>query len=135
MPDKLSFSKTFNALENAINVTQRRNNVIAGNISNADTPDYRAKDIDFKTALTQSLKSNHQINLVRTNPGHIGQRMSAGKNVESFEENGEWNGYNWVNLDREMTKLTQNNLIYRASVETLLRKIAILKEVIREGGR
>ena len=55
--------------------------------------------------------------------------------IETFEEKGEWNGYNWVNIDKEMTKLTENNLIYREAVETLLRKIALIKEVIKEGGR
>ena len=55
--------------------------------------------------------------------------------VEPFEEQGQWNGYNWVNIDKEMTKLIENNLMYRTTVETFLRKIAILKEVIREGGR
>jgi flagellar basal body rod protein FlgB len=40
-----------------------------------------------------------------------------------------------VNIDREMTKLTENDLMYRTATEALLRKITLLKEVIREGGR
>jgi len=54
---------------------------------------------------------------------------------EIFEEEGVWNGYNWVNVDRVVTKMTENNLIYRTATEALLRKIALMKEVIREGGR
>jgi len=38
-------------------------------------------------------------------------------------------------IDRQMVKLMENNLSYRTAVELLLRKIAILKEVIREGGQ
>lgn len=134
MPEKLSFKKTFHALENALNITQRRHNVIASNISNLDTPNYKAKDIDFKTALTQALESDHQMNLVRTDPGHIDLNRNSAPGAEPFTEEGEWNGFNWVDIDREMLKLTENNLIYRTTTETLLRKIAILKEVIR-GGR
>jgi flagellar basal body rod protein FlgB len=55
--------------------------------------------------------------------------------IEPYEEQGEWNGYNWANIDSEMTKLTENNLVYRTAVEALLRKMSLLKEVIREGGR
>ena len=42
---------------------------------------------------------------------------------------------NWINIDKEMTKLVENNLRYRSAAEILLRKINLLKEVIKEGGR
>ncbi len=135
MPDKLSFGKTFLALERVINIAQQRHTHIASNISNLDTPNYRAKDIDFKTALAKALESGHGANLVRTNPGHIDSMMNSAHRVEPFEEKGEWTGFNWVNIDKEMTRLTENNLIYRTATEILLRKIAKFKEVIREGGR
>ncbi len=134
MPDKFSFSKIFNNLENAISITQKRNAVIASNISNIDTPGYRPKDINFKAAMAQALETDHEPNLVRTNPKHIDLKMGP-QGIEPFEEKSEWNGYNWINIDKEMTKLTENNLMYRVTVETLLRKIAIIKEVIKEGGR
>ena len=135
MPDKLYFSKTFQALEHAINISQKRHNLISSNISNIDTPGYKSKDADFKGALTRALKSGHEIELATTNSKHISLEDKDAPGVQVFEDKSEWNGYNWVNVDKEMTKLTENNLIYRTSVETLLRKIAILKEVIREGGR
>lgn len=134
MPDNLSFSKIFNDLDNAIRVTQKRNAVIASNISNIDTPKYRPKDINFKEALARALETDNELNLTRTNPGHINMNMRP-QGIETFEEEGEWNGYNWVNIDKEMTKLTENNLMYREAVEVLLRKIALIKEVIKEGGR
>ena len=135
MSDKLSFRKTFLALQNAISIAKQRHTLIASNISNLDTPKYKAKEIDFKNALVRALESNHEISLIRTNPGHIGLGMNSIKRFDTFEEKDEWNGFNWVNIDREMTKMMENNLRYRTATETLLRKIAILKEVIREGGR
>jgi len=134
MPDNLSFSKIFNDLDKAIRVTQKRNAVIASNVSNIDTPKYRPKDINFKEALARALETDNQLNLTRTNPEHINMNMRP-QGIETFEEKGEWNGYNWVNIDKEMTKLTENNLMYREAVETLLRKIALIKEVIKEGGQ
>ena len=73
--------------------------------------------------------------LVRTDAQHIGREMNSTPQIEPFTDSSEWNGFNWVNVDNEMTKLTENNLIYRAGVEALLRKLAILKTVIQEGGR
>jgi len=135
MPDKLSFSKTFQALQHAIKISQQRHALISSNISNIDTPGHKAKDVDFQKSLARALEAGNEFNLARTNPKHIGQEINTASGVEVFEEKQGWNGYNWINIDQEMTKLTQNNLIYRTSVETLLRKIALLKEVIREGGR
>ncbi len=135
MPDQLSFEKTFLALEKAISLAQQRHTYIASNISNIDTPNYRGKDIDFKGALARALESDHEIRLARTDPAHIDFSGNNVQGVEPFEENGQWNGHNWVNIDKEMTKLIENNLMYRTTIEAFLRKIALLKEVIREGGR
>jgi flagellar basal-body rod protein FlgB len=135
MPDNLSFKKTFHALESAISIARQRHNYVTSNISNLDTSNYKPKDIDFKAAMANALESDQKIALSRTHPGHIGVGMEPEHRVEPSEERGEWNGYNWVNIDREMLKLSENNLMHRTAVETLLRKIAILKEVIREGGR
>ena len=135
MPDKLSFGKTFHALEKAISIAQQRNAIISSNISNLDTPGYKTKDINFKSELARALETNHKTDLTRTDPRHISMQMNGDQMMETFEDQGEWNGYNWANIDTEMTKLTENNLVYRTAVEALLRKMNLMKEVIREGGR
>lgn len=135
MPDKLSLQNMSSALESAISIAQQRHNIISSNISNLETPGYKAKDIDFKTAMAQALGSESTTALARTNAGHIGQNTGSESEIEPFEEDGEWNGFNWMSTDKVMNKMTENNLIYRTATETLLRKIAIMKEVIREGGR
>ena len=63
MPDKLSFGKTFYALEKAISIAQQRNAVITSNISNLDTPGYKSKDINFKSELARALETNHKTDL------------------------------------------------------------------------
>jgi len=131
MPDKLSFGKTFYALEKAIGLAQQRNAVINSNISNLDTPGYKPKDINFKSELERAIETNHKTDLARTDPRHISMQMNGDQIVEPYEEQGEWNGYNWADIDSEMTKLTENNLVYRTAVEALLRKMNLLKEVIR----
>jgi flagellar basal-body rod protein FlgB len=135
MPYRVSFEKVFTALERAIGIAQQRHSLISSNISNLDTPKYKPKDIDFRAALARSLESENGINLIKTDKEHIGLEVASNESIEHFEEEGEWNGFNWVDLDKEMTRLIENNLRYRAATETLLRKIAVLKEVIKEGGR
>lgn len=135
MPDKVTFAKTFLTLERAIDIAHQRNSHITSNISNVDTPNYKSKEIDFQQALSQALQPQSRFALVRTNSRHIDRGINEAGRVEPFEQEGEWNGFNWVEIDREMTKLMENNLVYRTAIETLLRKLTLLKEVIREGGR
>lgn len=135
MPDKVTFAKTFLTLERAIDIANQRNSHITSNISNVDTPNYKPKEIDFEQALSQALQPQRGVALVRTNSRHIDRGINEPGGVEPFEQEGEWNGFNWVEIDKEMTKLMENNLVYRTAIETLLRKLTLLKEVIREGGR
>jgi flagellar basal-body rod protein FlgB len=135
MPDKVTFAKTFLTLERAIDIAHQRNSHITSNISNVDTPNYKPKEIDFQQALSQALQLQRGVALVRTNPRHIDLGINEPGGAEPFEQEGEWNGFNWVEIDKEMTKLMENNLVYRTAIETLLRKLTLLKEVIREGGR
>lgn len=135
MSERISLRKVFHVLESAISIMHQRHNYIASNISNLDTSNYKPRDIDFKAAMARALESDRQISLSKTHPEHMDVGMDPEGSVQPFEESGEWNGYNWVNIDREMVKLIENNLAHRTAVEVLLRKIATLKEVIREGGR
>ncbi len=135
MAEGVTFTRAFAALQKAIGIAQKRHELISGNISNVDTPDYRAKDIDFKTAMAHALESEDSLRLARTSEAHMGPNGDGVNGPGPVQETGEWNGYNWVQIDREMVRLMENNMRYRTATELLLRKIAILKEVIREGGR
>jgi flagellar basal-body rod protein FlgB len=135
MTDKLSFSKTFNLLEKAMNVSKQRHSLLTSNVANLDTPGFKAKDLDFKAAMAKALNASQRMDLAKTNSGHMGPAPGSLSGADVVEEEGEWNGYNWMNVDQVMTKLTENNLIYKTAAEALLRKIAIMKEVLREGGR
>jgi flagellar basal-body rod protein FlgB len=135
MPDRLSFERTFGALERAATVTQHRHSIITDNISELDTPYYRPKELDFKKALAEAMDPVTKAPMTLTDPKHLSPEPGSIQGVDVFEEESEWNGFNWVNIDRELTKLTENDLMYRTATEALLRKITLLKEVIREGGR
>jgi len=66
--------------ETAINMRERRAQVIASNIANADTPNYKARDIDFNSALQSALQRNDASSgasgasaatLTKTDPAHL----------------------------------------------------------------
>ena len=134
MPE-LFFGKTCHAMEKAIRIAQRINLYISIKINKITTLGYTAKDVDFKSELARALETNRSLDIEKTDQRQISFQNDGRQIIDRFEEQGDWNGYNRVNIDKEMTKLMQNNLTYRSAVEALLRKITLLTEVIEEGGQ
>ena len=62
----------------ALNVQSRRMEVLADNLANVDTPNYKARDIDFKAALAQAGSPDAPLALATTNAGQIGSTSGSG---------------------------------------------------------
>ena len=59
-------------VRNALNLRARRQEVLAANLANADTPNYKARDIDFAAALRQTMGARGgALTLARTDAGHL----------------------------------------------------------------
>ena len=66
--------------QTALNLRVQRQDILASNIANADTPNYKARDIDFKAALDGALgkTGGGSLPLARTNANHLGLGGAAG---------------------------------------------------------
>ncbi|NLG77137.1 MAG: flagellar basal body rod protein FlgB, partial [Xanthomonadaceae bacterium] len=69
MPTKLDSYLGVHAT--ALKLRSRRTEVLAANLANADTPNYRARDIDFRAALAQADAKSSGVHLATTKAGHI----------------------------------------------------------------
>jgi flagellar basal-body rod protein FlgB len=56
----------------ALKVRSTRAELIANNLANADTPDYKARDIDFRAALANTGASQGGVQLATTRANHLG---------------------------------------------------------------
>ena len=129
MPIKSLFGKTYGVVERSLEIAKFRHGIISGNVANLSAPGYKSKDLDFDKALKDAI-SNKSIPMERTHPQHFGARRLGPGDYEVIEAE-----YAGVDIDREMSKLAENNLRYQTGIEALLRKFAGLKHVITEGGR
>ncbi|WP_096269895.1 flagellar basal body rod protein FlgB [Paucisalibacillus globulus] len=128
------FSGTINTLQQSLNYSSIKNQTIASNIANVDTPNYKAKDVVFKDVLQNELSSS--IAAKRTHPRHLSfdldQRLSyqtVQRNNTTFNHNG-----NNVDIDKEMAELAQNQIYYQSLVDRINGKFNSLQTVIK-GGR
>lgn len=128
------FGRTIDFLEQSLNIRGARQGLLTGNIANAETPEYAAKDIPFQKILRQKLGEEAGVQLQKTHSRHFpepgvnpGQESALGWEVTSASSG--------VNLDREMTKLAENNLMYQTTVQALAKKLETIKYIISEGGK
>ena len=126
MPIKSIFGKRFYAIKRSLEITKERNGLITSNIGKLNTQDDRTKGIAFKNVLKNAMEGT-SVDLHRTNLCHFSSKVSYPEPSLS--------GIKSVDIDKEMSKLTENNLRYRASAESLLRKLSKLKFAVTEVGR
>lgn len=117
---KTLFDKSIQFHQTALNLQAHRQQLIASNIANADTPNYKARDVDFRAALQGALNAAQGagVALATTKPGHIAG--GSGPTLEGLT------GYrtelqsavdgNTVNMDIERAAFAENALHYEASV-------------------
>ncbi len=133
------FDKTTNALGASLNFRLQRQNLIGGNIANAETPGYHAQKIDFEQELSRALEMDGASAMSATNSGH--QPFARG-NVEKVRgdiyDNPEIpvnNDKNTVDLEREMAELAENTILYKAATELIRKKLGAMRYAASDGGR
>ena len=124
----------------SLNHRLARNNVVTSNISNAETPGYRAVGYDFEKQLSATYGKDDPFPMKATHPKHyISNKTTSDGKIEADvflrpTEHIPQDG-NTVDVDDEMYRMGRNQILYRTTVELLNRKIGILKYAITSGTR
>jgi len=130
----ISFEKAFGIHPQSLNVRAKNAEVIAANIANADTPGYKAKGMDFKTALSQAA-SKQQSGMSRTHEKHLDVRTEINNDVDFRLPNQPDTGDgNTVDSQMERNLYLENSMYYQASLQFINGKIKGLQKAI-SGGR
>lgn len=129
----ISFDKAFGIHQYTIGVRSQRAEVLAGNIANADTPGYKAQNLDFSSALSQAqgLQSG-ATELMRTNRQHLaGSSAMTGTLKYRVPLQPDTGDGNTVDLQQERNDYLENGLEYQTSLEFLNSKINGLLKALK----
>lgn len=117
----INFDKALGSHETALMIQARRMSVLATNISNSDTPGYKARDIDFEEALKQAKAGKHEGMLKTTQKGHIqpeGANLPGGELQYRTPLQQSPDG-NTVDLQKEKASYAENAVRYQATLRFL----------------
>ncbi len=126
----------FQALTTRMRWLHERQGVIAANVANADTPDYRARELNKPDFAALLRRSSERMTAATTHSDH----MSAGAGAPDFRDEAPKSGGfdvsptgNSVVLEEEMLKIAETSAAYQLASGLYGKHIAMLKSVIGRG--
>ncbi|OTP82832.1 flagellar basal body rod protein FlgB [Gilliamella apicola] len=136
MFDKLDNWVNFHS--QALNVRETRQNILAANIANGDTPNYQARDIDFKAELTKAIKNQGNVNniVLHTTSNHhiqISMPMPTNQNLLyriPYQASADGNT---VEMDQERTVFIDNSIHYQSNLTFLSEQFKNVMSVLQQG--
>ncbi len=137
----ISFDKIFGIHQHTMVVRTNRAEVLAGNLANADTPGFKARDLDFDLALTEAahLPENEPMPpMTKTSARHMDIRDLPREPELTLKYRNPYqadtgNG-NTVEVDSERMKMVDNTLEYQATMNFLNGRISKLLSALKTNG-
>lgn len=136
MLDKLDSTIRFHRA--ALNLREQRQQILAANIANSDTPNYQARDIDFNAILKHKLSANpieENLTLQVTSNRHIpiqNLTWSTHNILYRVPYQAAADG-NTVEMDQERTAFIDNSILYQSSLTFLGEQFKNLQSVLQQG--
>ena len=122
-----------NVLNKAAGASWTKNEIIANNIANVDTPDYKRKDLNFESLLSEALSdtSVHTKNMdkkvANINLSSLNPRVYTEFSTLSYRYDG-----NNVDIDTEQAYLADNQIKYYTLLDSMTHEFNRLKSVLNQ---
>jgi flagellar basal-body rod protein FlgB len=134
----MEFSKVSGLVKDALDYRAMRQDMIASNIANADTPFYKPRDIRFEDALIQKRadiykEKNQTLEMAQTNSAHLPPlKDKSNIRATTFFRDGHMarNDGNSVDIDVETTEMSKNSIMFNALIQANKKNGAIFRSII-----
>ena len=121
----------------ALRLRAQRQEVLAGNIANADTPNYKARDFDFAQALQAAVAGRTGghvggLPMTTTAPGHLPGNVQAGtpRLLYRTPSQDAVDG-NTVDMDRERAEFSENAIQYQAGLSFVTHQLKMMMTAVQ----
>lgn len=133
------FDTSINLLGKSLDLRAQNHNRLSANIANAETPGYTPTALSFENELKGALRDKSGATPSVTNPRHITFRNDAaslemvqGSVIETSSNTAGLDG-NGVELESEMGRMVENQIMYNANIQLLTKKFSSLTLAIKGG--
>jgi flagellar basal-body rod protein FlgB len=115
----MSFDKTLGLPQQALLLREQRSEVLAANLANADTPNFKARDIDFQAMLRGAVAQHQALPMETTNSRHIQVKTASDGELmyrNPYQANIDGNT---VDAAEEQARFAKNSVEYMTSLRML----------------
>ena len=131
--DKL-FGSTTRGLERSLDLSFKRNEAITSNIVNAETPGYRAMDVNFSAELKRAFDANSEA-LRKTSDKHLDLESSSNSHLVADYSGVTKPDGNNVDIDIQMGKMSLNAGKYSMGTSLVRKKLHMMRMAIQQSMR
>jgi len=129
--------KELNFHHQALSLRAARQELLSSNVANADTPNFKAKDIDFASVLRDKLSltaNTAKVGLITTSSGHINAETTGtlGSSLLYRVPLQPSADGNTVDMDMERTRFADNSIKYDASITFITNEFRNLSIAMQE---
>ncbi len=117
----------------ALQLRSQRADILATNLANADTPNYKARDMDFRAVLQQSRHGPPPVHMRRTDPRHLalpGRGLPRTELKYRVPLQASLDG-NTVDVQIERSRFTENAIHYQAGLRFISGKVNGMIKALR----
>lgn len=129
-----SLEQQISVFNQALNLRTQRHQVLASNIANADTPNYKARDFSFESAMQNALSGRlnaGSVSLAQTQAGHMaGSAGAGGAQLQYRSTTQAAVDGNTVDMDVERTQITDNAMQYQILTQLVSEKIKGMRSAL-----
>lgn len=110
-------------IEKTLDASWMRNEAISNNIANVDTPNYKAKRVEFEKMLNQVLEKNNATHsdIEQVKPKVVEENTNLQMRLDG----------NNVDIDAEMAQLAKNQILYNAMLQQVTKEFNRIKMVLK----
>lgn len=128
-----ALDKMFGFQEKALTLRGYRQQLLASNIANADTPNYKAVDIDFAKTLQAAQSKQSGVELAKTSPMHLDGKNAAMNGIKSMYRTSIQPSIdgNTVDSNIEQAQFSENALNYMATLQFINGGIKDMQEALK----
>ncbi len=128
--------RTTRLLQKSLDLREQRQQVIAGNVANAETPGYATRTFEFEKRL-QAVIKQPQLPTSLAHPKHFPVGGSSLNQLQGevirHPDRGGFGDRNSVVMEDEMLALSENQILYEAGIKLTKRKLQMLKYAANDG--
>lgn len=127
----ISFDNALGIHPKALQLRAKRAEVLANNLANADTPNFKARDFNFRQQLTQAQESSKSLSVTKTQFGHLSGHIKRDDELLYRNPIQPSIDGNTVDAQFEKALYARNNTNFNASFEFLNSKFKSLRGAIK----